>query len=440
VVTTSVELRRTGMLSTLCHRDFALLWFGGLLSNLGSWSTFVAVPLLVYSETGSALATTMVFTVTVVPLLLSSIAGVFVDRWDRRRTLIVANIILAALTMPLLVARSGHVWIIYASSFALTLAGLVVAPAENALLPRLVGPDRLPAANSLNALNDNLGRIAGPAVGGGLLAVGGFTAVVSFDVCTFVIAAALVWLIRTCAAPTLECRTYGDVDEQSLVEPTSTGWRQEWREGTASVRASTLVTVIFAAAGTALLGDAALSSLLAPFAAQTLASGAGVLGLFLTIRGVGGVIGSLVSAQVSRRVSARHLIGWNLIALAAVVTTLVAVPVVPVALIAAGFLGLFVVGWATSQQSLIQTNVADRYLGRTYGVLGTITAVTLIIGSLLAGALADSIGVPALLYGAALCYAVAGLCALLGIRFVRAIQNRQAFPWSRTDTTRQSTE
>jgi predicted MFS family arabinose efflux permease len=424
MVTTSVEARRLGMLATLCQRDFALLWFGGLLSNLGSWSTFIAIPLLVYSKTGSALATTMVFTVTVVPLLLSSIAGVFVDRWDRRRILVAANVVLALLTMPLLLARSGHVWIIYAASLALTLAGLVVAPAENALLPRLVGPDRLPAANSLNALNDSLGRIAGPAVGGGLLAVGGFIAVVSFDACTFMIAAVLVGLIRTNASPSRERPRYGDGRREALSAQSPAGWRQDWLDGMASVRASPLVTVIFAAAGTALLGDAALSSLLAPFVAQTLASGAGVLGLFLTIRGVGGVIGSFVSARISRRVSARHLIGWNLIALAAVVATLVAVPLVPVALIAAGFLGVFVVGWATSEQTLIQGNVADRYLGRTYGVLGTITAVTLLIGSLVAGALADRVGVPPLLYSAAVCYVAGGLWALFGLRLIRTIQNR----------------
>lgn len=234
-MTTTAE-GHAGLISTLVRRDFGLLWVAGLISNLGSWAIFVAVPLLVYTRTGSALATTMVYTVTVVPMLLASVAGVFVDRWDRRRTLIAANLVLAALTIPLLVAQSGHLWIIYASSFGL------------------------------------------------------------------------------------------------------------------------------------------------------------------------------------------HLIGWNLIGLGAVVATLVAVPVVPVALVDAGFLGVFVVGWATNQQTLIQSNVADQFLGRTYGVLGTITAVTLIIGSLLAGAFADGLGVSPLLYGAVVCYVGAGLFALLGPRVLRRLR------------------
>lgn len=288
----------------------------------------------------------------------------------------------------------------------MTLARLVVAPAENTLLPQLVGAARLPAANSLNALNDNLGRIAGPAIGGALLAIGGFTVVVVFDAFTFLIAAGLIWLIRIDTSPRA-AHTSG-----------STNWRQEWLDGLAAVRASTLVTVIFTAAGIALLGDAALSSLLAPFVAQTLTSGTGTLGLFLTARGIGGVIGSLISVRVARRISAQRMTGGNLLALSGVVAAMVAVPIVPAAMIAAGLLGVFIVGWTTSQQTLIQTNVANQFLGRAYGVFGTITAVTLILGSLLAGALADRIGVPALLAGAALCYAVAGLWALVGVRLL----------------------
>lgn len=417
----------TGLLSTLRQRDFGLLWTGGLISNLGSWATFIAVPIFVYQQTGSALAATMIFTVTVVPMLLGSVAGVLVDRWDRRRTLVSANIALAALTLPLLAAHSGELWIVYASSFGLALTSILVPPAENALLPRLVGRDRLPAANSLNALNDNLGRIAGPAVGGGLMALGGFTTVIIFNACTFVVAAALIWSIRPQGSrhvdprsdpslPTPDLTGHPDLTDHPDAQPqlTVTGWRGEWLAGLASIRASTIVTVIFAAAATALLGDAILSSLLAPFVAETLASGGAVLGLFLTIRGVGGVIGGLISPSLTRRMAPRLVIGWSLLGLGIAVATLTLIPLVPVALIMAGFLGIFVVNWSTNQQTLIQTNIADAYLGRAYGVLGTITALAMIIGSLLAGGLAETLGVPPLLYGAAACYVAAALIALLG--------------------------
>lgn len=396
-----------GLLSTLLQRDFALLWIGGFVSYLGTWSMFIALPLYVYNTSGSALATTTVFTVTVVPRLFGSVAGVLVDRWDRRRTLMIASLIMAVCTLPLLAAPSGRLWLIYATMFALSVAGLVVSPAENALLPQLVGRERLIAANSLNSLNDNLGRIVGPAVGGLILALGGFASVVIFNVITFVIAAVVIGLIRT-RGPMVPDREAGTVGP---VAGTPSGWA-EWRAGLAAVRRSTVVMIVLVAAATGLLGDSILSSLLAPFVAETLSSGGAVLGLFLTIRGIGGVVGGIVAGQASRWLSPGQMIAISLIVLGGALAVIVALPHVPVALVAAALLGICVVCWMANQHTIIQTNTEDGFLGRTYGVLGTVTAITLIIGSGLAGALADRIGIPFLMYGAAGCYVAAGVIAL----------------------------
>lgn len=397
-----------GLLSTLLQRDFALLWVGGFVSYLGTWSLFIALPLYVYNISGSALATTTVFTVTVVPRLFGSVAGVLVDRWDRRRTLMVASLIMAACTLPLLAAPSGRLWLIYATMFALSVAGLVVSPAENALLPRLVGRERLIAANSLNSLNDNLGRIVGPAVGGLILALGGFTAVVIFNVITFVAAAVLIGIIRE-GGPLVPDQ---DIEAADPAAGAPAGWWGEWRAGLATVRRSTVLMLVLVAAATGLLGDSILSSLLAPFVAETLSSGGAVLGLFLTIRGIGGVVGGIVAGQASRWLKPGQMIAISLIGLGGALAVIVALPYVPVALVAAALLGICVVCWMANQHTIIQTTTEGAFLGRTYGVLGTVTAITLIIGSGLAGALADRIGIPFLMYGAAGCYVVAGLIAL----------------------------
>jgi hypothetical protein len=76
------------MLATLRHRDFALLWVAGFISVAGDFALLVALPLHAYALTGSAVATGGVFAATLIPsVLLGSIAGVFVDRWDRKRTM-----------------------------------------------------------------------------------------------------------------------------------------------------------------------------------------------------------------------------------------------------------------------------------------------------------------------------------------------------------------
>jgi len=106
--------------SLLRRRNFALLWIGGLTSGVGSAMLFIALPFYVYARTHSALATGAMFIAEMAPaVLLGSAAGVFVDRWDRRRTMIVADLARAALLLLLLAADTrDRLWIIYAVACA----------------------------------------------------------------------------------------------------------------------------------------------------------------------------------------------------------------------------------------------------------------------------------------------------------------------------------
>ena len=99
----------------LANRSFALLWWGGLISMIGGWALQIALPVYVYELTGSTLSTGLIFMVGTVPrILLGSVAGIFVDRWDRRRTLIVTNLLLFVGVLPLaLVPATGFLWLVY---------------------------------------------------------------------------------------------------------------------------------------------------------------------------------------------------------------------------------------------------------------------------------------------------------------------------------------
>ena len=93
--------------SPIRNRNFALLWGGGLVSDLGDWMLLVALPVYVFQLTGSALIMSTVFVVELVPaLLFGQVAGVLVDRWDRRRVLVVGGVVQAALLVPLLAATT----------------------------------------------------------------------------------------------------------------------------------------------------------------------------------------------------------------------------------------------------------------------------------------------------------------------------------------------
>src|SRR5213595_3752666 len=102
------------MFSLLRQRNFGLLWFGGLISNMGDWMLLVGLSYEVYRRIGSTIGPMGTVISFLVPsILLGSIAGVFVDRWDRRRLMVGINIVLAILLLPLLFLNVTGVWIAF---------------------------------------------------------------------------------------------------------------------------------------------------------------------------------------------------------------------------------------------------------------------------------------------------------------------------------------
>jgi MFS family permease len=182
----------------LRRRDFGLLWAGGLISETGDWFLLVGLPVWVLQVTGSSLVTATVFLVGLLPsLVVGPLAGVLVDRWDRRRTLVAVSLAEAAFLLPLLaVDGRDRLWIVYlVIAVEATLAQLN-DPARNALVPTLVPKDDLVGANALIGLNTNVARLAGSPLGGILVEVAGLPGLVIGDAASFLLGAALIGLVR----------------------------------------------------------------------------------------------------------------------------------------------------------------------------------------------------------------------------------------------------
>src|SRR5215210_7061224 len=212
------------MLQVLRQRDFSLLWFAGLISLIGDMMLVIALPVAVYDLTGSALATGGILIARSVPtLLLGSIAGVFVDRWDRRLTMVVANLVRAPILLLLLAVDSAdRLWLVYVVAFLSSIFSRFFRPAENALLPRLVAEDDLIPANSLNSLNNNLSLLLGPALGGLIAARYGLGGVALADAASFLVAGAMILAIAT------PSRAERVTDSES--EDVRHAWARLWHE------------------------------------------------------------------------------------------------------------------------------------------------------------------------------------------------------------------
>jgi MFS family permease len=171
------------MLATLRQRNFGLLWLSSLISFIGDWVLIIGLPVYVYDMTSSTLATGGMFIAMTLPrLLFESLAGVFIDRWDRRRTLIVVNVGQALLLPLLLLVRSpDQLWLLYIVAFAQATLATFLQPAERALVPTLIKSDQLLTANGLLAMNWELTRLFAPPLGGLMMGVLGIGSTVLLD-------------------------------------------------------------------------------------------------------------------------------------------------------------------------------------------------------------------------------------------------------------------
>ena len=180
------------MLAILRQRNFALLWVGGLISMVGDWVLFVGLPYEIYRQTGSTLATgAMVLALLIPRIVFGSVAGVYVDRWDRRRLMITVNLLLAVFLIPLLAVQALGLWVVYVVLVIESALEQLFTPAEVALLPNLLegGEEQLVPANALSGVNRHLARLIGPLIGGVVVAAGGLNAVALVDAVSFLVAA-----------------------------------------------------------------------------------------------------------------------------------------------------------------------------------------------------------------------------------------------------------
>ena len=403
------------MFGLLRRRDFALVWTASLISATGDWVLFIGLPIYVYQLTGSTLATSAMFVAELVPqIALASVAGVFVDRWDRRRTMVVANLLLAVAILPLAFVRSADlVWIVYIVAFTESLLGRFVRPAEAAMLPRLVEKGDLVAANSLGAFASNTARLIGPTLGGIVAGVYGLGAVAALDSATFLIAAALVALVRTSGAPERAALA----DASAAAAGRLRTFFREWLDGLALVTRSPTIRVLFALAALSSLGEGSFGVLFVVWVNRVVGGNALELGWFMTAQAVGGLAGGLVIARVTRGMTPRQVLGiagvaFGLLDALLFVSPLVR-PEIVLGLVIIGVVGIAGVAFMAGFNAILQTSIDDAYRGRVFGAIFATMAVLRLVSTLIAGVLGGIISpIPLLIAMQSGSYVLLGLVAL----------------------------
>jgi MFS family permease len=183
------------------YPDFRRLWSAGLVSYFGSMITYVALPFQIKELTNSYIAVGLMGAVELIPLIVFGLyGGVLADKIDRRKMILYTEIALGLMTFSLFVnsqmAEPSLIWIYVVAGFFAALDGLQ-RPSADAILPRLVSHQDLPAASALMSLRWQTGVITGPAIAGILLATSGTGTAYLVDVATFVISVVFVLRVKS---------------------------------------------------------------------------------------------------------------------------------------------------------------------------------------------------------------------------------------------------
>ena len=373
------------MVRAFRHRNFRLYFGGQSISLIGTWVQQIALGWTIYQLTHSSFLLGLVSFAGQLPLfVVTPFAGVLVDRFNRHRTLIATQILsmLQAFALTLVVfTHALQVWNLIALN---VFAGLILAfdlTSRQAFIVEMVGSGRdLPNAVALNAFVINGGRMLGPAIAGLLLTV------VSPAVCFFVNAISYV--------PVIAALLFMRVDE--YVPPANqAGPLRELIDGVRYSMGFAPIRVVLLLVGLVSLLGMPYAVLMPIFAAEVLHGGPHTLGLLMTAPGIGALVGTvyLASRKTILGAGVRIAAGAVIFGLGLCIAGLA--HNIAVALIGLGCAGLGLIVQLATSNTALQTIVDDDKRGRVMSLYTMAFMGMAPFGSILGGALAHRIGVPA---------------------------------------------
>jgi MFS family permease len=382
---------------------FRELWAANLVSNIGTWMQNVGGAWLMITLTPDALPVALMQTATTLPsLVLGLAAGSLADRVDRRKLLLTCQtwmLLCAALLAALTLLHLVNPWLLLGLTFALGIGSVLNAPTWSAIMPEVVSRPQVPAAISINGAGYNTSRAIGPAIGGFVVAAAGPATTFLLNAVSFLATVAVVFRWRPAPRPV---RSSGP--RESFMRTVQVGLQYAWAEP--QQRIVLLRSTIWMLCASALWGLLPLVTI------HELGLDATGYGLLVTCVGVGAVAGSLMVPSLRARWSTNGLQIGFIVTFVLMLLGMGWVRWVPLVCV---LLALGGAAWTGSNQNFqvaVQMRAPHELQARAIATYLLTFQGGLAIGSALWGTVAQAVGDPIALTGAALGMALGILAAL----------------------------
>lgn len=404
-------------LRPLRHRNYAVVWGAGMVSNIGTWMQTVAVGALVTDITRQPFWTALAYIAGFLPNgVLAPVGGALADRFDRRRAVVVGVLIEAGFATALgLLVRNGQARPALVT-LVVFLAGCVAAvrlPFQQAMLPDLVPREDIVGAVSLGSAQWNLGRVVGPSLAGVVIVLGSYRAAFFINAASFLAVVVAMVVIRL-----------GPQESED-----------EWRGLAAHIRGGLRAVRRDPGLRAAMALVAAAASLTAPFMAlipafaQILTDGdakelGAATGAMTAAQGVGAVAGALALATLADRMGRRRAVTAALVVTPLAIFPYALSPTVPVAVAAVVVVGAAYIGILSGLSAILQLRAAPAVRGRVLSLYFATLSVVFALGAGAQGAVANVIGLRATMaVGAGLMLGVVGWLRLARPHVLRALDD-----------------
>ncbi len=432
----ALRQRLAGLAVTVfINRDFALLWWGQSISSVGDYAWDTALVLwiantLARNQSWAPLAISGVIIAAALPqIVVGPIAGVFVDRWNKRRTMVIATALQAALAillippviglhLPLIGAtRLPTFWslgVIYADVALITICSQFYLPAQLALIKDIVPDAHEDQAQEMTQAIQGLAVVIGPPVAAALVFGASVGWALLLNALSFVVAFVAVFAVR---AP----------EAASSLRPGETGhFSAEFRAGVGYVLGHTVLRTILIAETLIWLGFGALQTLGYFFITENLHAPPALYGYFGADFGVGAILCGLLGTVGGRRIGLERILWIALITSGVFVIVMSHLTSFPLALVAAFFFGVTATAILVTGGPLAIDATERQFVGRVMATLNPVGRLAAFVSVIVAGALVSTVlaGFHATLFGVTFgpvdtVFTGAGLLAIAGGVYAR---------------------